>query len=109
MAKVFGYGTLMRAGDNHYILQGLGARFVGEAMTAEPRKVLPVGHPADTCISEPPCRPSTTSKALFTPAIASWFAWERPSATASRTCVLDNPKPTEDVSRPVAVHRPGPR
>lgn len=43
MPLVFVYGTLMRAGANHAVLQRLGARFLGDATTREPRTLVDLG------------------------------------------------------------------
>jgi gamma-glutamylcyclotransferase (GGCT)/AIG2-like uncharacterized protein YtfP len=43
MPFVFFYGTLMRSGDNHGVLEPLGARFVREASTAEARVLVDLG------------------------------------------------------------------
>lgn len=43
VAFVFVYGTLMRSGANHPVLLRLGAVFVGEAETVEPRMLVDLG------------------------------------------------------------------
>lgn len=43
MPLVFVYGTLMRAGANHNVLQRLGCTFLGEATTLEPRTLVDLG------------------------------------------------------------------
>jgi gamma-glutamylcyclotransferase (GGCT)/AIG2-like uncharacterized protein YtfP len=43
MMHVFFYGTLKRAGANYRVLVDLGARFVAEATTVEPRLLVDLG------------------------------------------------------------------
>ena len=43
MTHVFVYGTLMRRGENHAVLERLGARFVARARTHQRRTVVDLG------------------------------------------------------------------
>lgn len=43
LPRVFVYGTLMRAQPNHRVLVEVGARFVAEARTREPRTLVDLG------------------------------------------------------------------
>ncbi len=43
MPRVFVYGTLMRSGANHHVLERLGGRFVTNARTRAPRVLVDLG------------------------------------------------------------------
>lgn len=43
VARLFLYGTLMRGGANHAVLEAASARFVGRALTVERRRLVDLG------------------------------------------------------------------
>jgi gamma-glutamylaminecyclotransferase len=58
MPLVFVYGTLMRAGANHAVLERLGSAFVGAAFTRDPRTLVDLGpYPALLPESDAPSAP----------------------------------------------------